>query len=67
MMAPLCFKRSKRGNNMNKVKLILYSFLSMAAALVAWFLYFLGDHVAKFSEAWDSGADHYHNKVTERV
>lgn len=51
---------------MDKVKLILYSFLSMASSLVAWFLYFLANHVSKFSHAWDSGADHYHNKVMER-
>jgi hypothetical protein len=52
---------------MKKIKVFLYSILAMGSALVAWALYFLADHVAKFSDAWDKGADHYHNKVMERI
>ena len=48
---------------MKKIKLLFYSILSMGSALVAWVLYFLSDHVAIFSDAWDKGADHYHDKV----
>lgn len=48
---------------MKKIKLLIYSLLAMGGALVAWTLYFLADHVAKFSDAWDEGADHYHKQV----
>ena len=48
---------------MKKIKLIFYSVLSMASVLLAWSLYFLADHVARFSDAWDQAADHYHDKV----
>lgn len=50
---------------MKKIKLLLYSILSMGSALVAWALYFLADHVARFSDAWDHAADHYHDKVLQ--
>jgi hypothetical protein len=52
---------------MNKFKFFIYSFLSIGAAGIAWLLYFLAHHVSKFSNAWESGADHYFNKLTERA
>lgn len=52
---------------MNKIKLLMYTVLSLISATIAWVLYFLADGVAKFSDAWDSGADHYHKKVIGRT
>ena len=52
---------------MNKLKLIIYSVLSMLGILLAWCLYYMADHISKFARAWDMGADHYHNKVMGRI
>ncbi len=66
-MLPFALKSKTKEIKMEKIKLFLYSILAMTGALVAWVLYFLASHVAEFSEAWDEGADHYHNKVMERI
>jgi len=52
---------------MDKFKLLLYTVLSMIGLLIAWVLYFFADRISKFAEAWDMGADHYHDKVMERT
>ena len=52
---------------MKKIKLVIYSFLAMFGALIAWFLYFLAGCVARFSDAFDQGAEYYHKQVTERT
>jgi hypothetical protein len=44
---------------MNKIKILLFSGLSIVASFIAWFFYFIADYVAKFADAWDKGAEHY--------
>lgn len=49
---------------MDKIKLILFSALSMIGVLIAWGVYYIADIIAKYSTAFDQAADFYHGKVT---
>ena len=52
---------------MDKFKFIMYSLLSVVASFIAFILFFVADQCAKFSDAWELGADHHFKKITERA